>query len=144
KLTLDPETAHPRLLLSEDLQKVRWEATHQPLPHHPKRFDSSRCVLTREGFTSGRSYWEVEVNQGEVWALGLAKESLRRKGRISFNPQVGIWAVGQCGDIYQALTSPPSPISLEAPLQVVGVYLDYEEGQVVFFDGKKEEAIFTY
>uniref|UniRef100_A0A8D0EZL9 Zinc finger protein RFP-like n=1 Tax=Strix occidentalis caurina TaxID=311401 RepID=A0A8D0EZL9_STROC len=143
-LTLDPETAHPRLLLSEDRKRVRWEDTRQPVPDNPKRFDSSRCVLGREGFSAGRHYWEVEVGDGEAWAVGVAKESVRRKGRISVNPKMGIWAVGQCGSQYQALTSPTIPISLLAAPKVIGIYLDYEAGRVAFFDSKNEAPIFTY
>ena len=143
-LTLDPETAHPRLVLSEDRKSVRWEDTRQPVPDNPKRFDSSRCVLGCEGFSTGRHYWEVEVGDGEAWAVGVARESVRRKGRISVNPEVGIWAVGQCGSQYQALTSPTIPISLLAAPKVIGIYLDYEAGRVAFFDSNNEAPIFTY
>nr|XP_013026363.1 unnamed protein product [Anser cygnoides domesticus] len=143
-LTLDPETAHPRLVLSEDRKRVRWEDTRQPVPDNPKRFDSSRCVLGCEGFSTGRYYWEVEVGDGEAWAVGVAKESVRRKGRISVKPEVGIWAVGQCGSQYQALTCPTSPISLLAAPRVIGIYLDYEAGRVAFFDSHNQAPIFTY
>ncbi|KFP78847.1 Zinc-binding protein A33, partial [Acanthisitta chloris] len=143
-LTLDPETAHPRLVLSEDLKHVRWDDTRQAVPDNPKRFDASRCVLGREGFGAGRHYWEVEVGDGAAWAVGVARESVQRKGRISVNPEVGIWAVGQCGSQYQALTSPTVPISLLVAPKVIGIYLDYEEGRVAFFDAEKEVPIFTY
>ncbi|NWI65191.1 A33 protein, partial [Todus mexicanus] len=143
-LTLDPDTAHPHLLLTQDLQGVRWAPTQPPVPDNPKRFDSSRCVLGRKTFGAGRHYWEVEVANGDAWAVGVAKESVKRKGRLQVKPEVGIWALGQCGRSYQALTSPPVPISLEEPPQVIGIYLDYEAGRVAFFDSKKEVPIFTY
>ncbi|XP_062370566.1 E3 ubiquitin-protein ligase TRIM39-like [Cinclus cinclus] len=143
-LTLDPDTAHPRLALSEDGKCVRWEETRRAVPEHPKRFDSSRCVLAREGFGCGRHYWEVRVTHGTAWAIGVAKESVPRKGRISVKPEVGIWAVGQCGSQCQALTSPSVPISLPQAPEVVGVYLDYEAGRVAFFDSQREMPMFTY
>ncbi|KFQ39412.1 Zinc-binding protein A33, partial [Mesitornis unicolor] len=142
--TLDPETAHPRLVLSEDGKRVRWDDTRQPVPDNPKRFDSSRCVLGLRGFREGCHYWEVEVGEGDAWALGVAKESVRRKGRIRVNPEVGIWAVGQCGSQYQALASPTVPISLPAAPRAVGVYLDYEAGRVAFFDAATQAPIFAY
>ncbi|NXH23466.1 TRIM7 ligase, partial [Bucco capensis] len=143
-LSLDVITAHPRLLLTADQQQVSWAQTLQAYPEHPKRFDSSRCILSHQGFQQGRHFWHVQVTSGEVWALGLAKESLRRKGRVHFQPELGIWALGRCGEQYQALTSPPSILAGLDHLQVVGIYLDYEEGQVVFWDVKKEVVVFTY
>uniref|UniRef100_A0A8C5TFK7 Uncharacterized protein n=1 Tax=Malurus cyaneus samueli TaxID=2593467 RepID=A0A8C5TFK7_9PASS len=119
-LTLDPDTAHPRLALSQDGKSVWWEDTRRAVPDHPKRFDSSRCVLGREGFGSGRHYWEVRVGTGAAWAVGVAKESVRRKGRISVKPEVGIWAVGQCGSQCQALTSPLSPSPCLKPPREIG------------------------
>ncbi|XP_010135606.1 PREDICTED: E3 ubiquitin-protein ligase TRIM11-like, partial [Buceros rhinoceros silvestris] len=74
-LTLDPETAHPRLVLSEDLKGVRWDDTRQLVPDNPKRFDSSRCVLGGRAFSGGQHYWEVVVGDGQTWAVGVAKES---------------------------------------------------------------------
>ncbi|NWZ33291.1 A33 protein, partial [Brachypodius atriceps] len=143
-LTLDPDTAHPRLALSEDGKCVRWEDTRRNVPDHPKRFDSSRCVLGREGFASGRHYWEVRVGSGTAWAVGVAKESVRRKGRVSVKPELGIWAVGRCGGQCQALTSPTVPIALPQAPEVVGVYLDYEAGRVAFLDARRELPMFAY
>ncbi|NXT06324.1 BT1A1 protein, partial [Prunella fulvescens] len=143
-LTLDPDTAHPRLALSEDGKSVRWEDTRRSIPDHPKRFDSSRCVLAREGFSSGRHYWEVRVGEGAAWALGVAKESVRRKGRVGVKPELGIWAVGQCGRQCQALTSPAVPIALPEPPEVVGVYLDCEAGRVAFWDARGQRPMFAF
>ncbi|XP_027529277.1 butyrophilin subfamily 1 member A1-like, partial [Neopelma chrysocephalum] len=150
-LTLDPDTAHPRLELSGDGKRVRClGGTRRPLPDHPKRFDSSRCVLTLQGFTSGRHYWRVLVGAGgAAWALGVAKESVPRKGRVRVEPRGGIWAVGHCGSRCQALASPAVPLALRDPPRVVGVFLDYEGGRVAFFDGgreeeEEEEPLFAY
>ncbi|NXF84036.1 A33 protein, partial [Sclerurus mexicanus] len=143
-LTLDPDTAHPRLALSEDGKGVWWEETRRSVPDHPKRFDASRCVLGRRGFAAGRHYWEVRVGAGAAWAVGVAKESVPRKGRVRVDPAGGIWAVGRCGSQCQALARPAVPIALPEPPKVVGVYLDYEEGRVAFFDAGKETPIFTY
>ncbi|KAM6233281.1 E3 ubiquitin-protein ligase TRIM11-like [Porphyrio hochstetteri] len=143
-LTLDPETAHPRLLLSRDLKGVRWGDTRQPRPDNPKRFDSSRCVLGREPLGAGRHYWEVAVGAGEAWALGVARESVRRKGRVSVNPSAGIWALGRCGSRCQALTSPSVPVALPGPPSIIGIYLDYEAGRVAFFHPRAQAPIFTH
>ncbi|KYO26317.1 hypothetical protein Y1Q_0013893 [Alligator mississippiensis] len=74
-LTLDAETAHPILVLSHDLKSVRWGQKRKILPENPKRFDTWRCVLTCEGFTTGKHYWEVRLEGKGDWVVGVAKES---------------------------------------------------------------------
>uniref|UniRef100_A0A7M4FDM3 Zinc finger protein RFP-like n=1 Tax=Crocodylus porosus TaxID=8502 RepID=A0A7M4FDM3_CROPO len=147
KVTLDPDTAHPWLSLSEDWTSVRGADTQQDRPDIPERFDMWCCVLGREGFTSGKHCWEVEVEvgKGEGWALGVARESVRRKGQISRNPEGGIWAVQWWEGDFWALTGPgPTPLSLTQVPRRVRVYLDYEGGKVAFLDADTEDPIYTF
>uniref|UniRef100_A0A674JAU9 Tripartite motif containing 10 n=1 Tax=Terrapene triunguis TaxID=2587831 RepID=A0A674JAU9_9SAUR len=148
-VTLDPDVAHPELIVSADQKSVRWGPTHQALPDNPERFDTVHCVLGCEGFTSGRHYWEVEVEMEDwgLWAVGVARESVSRKGGISFIPEQGIWAVRCSEDQYRALTSPEqriTPLSLSRAPRRIRVYLDYEEGQVALFDAGHGDPIFTF
>ncbi|XP_044840410.1 zinc finger protein RFP-like [Mauremys mutica] len=149
-VTLDPATAHPELVLSAGWRSVRRGHTRQALPDNPERFDTELCVLGCAGFTLGRHYWEVEL-EVEVegrghWSVGVARESVSRKGQISFNPERGVWAVLGCEDQCVAFTAPEQRIRLSlsrAPPRV-GVYLDYEAGQVAFFDAGNGDPIFTF
>ncbi|XP_074873324.1 butyrophilin subfamily 1 member A1-like isoform X2 [Carettochelys insculpta] len=144
-VTLDPDTAHPRLILSEGGKSVRCADTRQRLPDNPQRFDVWPCVLGCEGFTSGRHYWEVEVGGGLYGAVGVARESVSGKGEISLSPEGGgIWAVGRCGDQHWALTCPEPPLSLSQAPRRIRVCLDCDRGQVTFIDAGAEAPIFTY
>ncbi|XP_044840043.1 butyrophilin subfamily 1 member A1-like [Mauremys mutica] len=144
-VTLDPNTAHPNLVLSEDRKSVRRGDTRQRVPNNPERFDYWACVLGCEGFTLGRHCWEVEVEveDGRYWAVGVARESVGRKGRISLSPEGGIWAVEQL-DQFQALTSPVTPLPLSRAPSRIRVCLDCDRGQVTFIDAGDEAPIFTF
>ncbi|XP_075594433.1 tripartite motif-containing protein 10-like [Balearica regulorum gibbericeps] len=143
-VTLDPETAHPRLILSKDQKSVRWEYMLQESPDSPERFDADPCVLGCEAFTSGRHYWVVDLAEGQYCAVGVSKESLQRKGPISFNPEEGIWAVQQWGFKNRALTSPPTLLNLPRVPRKIRISLDYEWGEVAFFDVDNKVPIFTF
>uniref|UniRef100_A0A8C8S1W9 B30.2/SPRY domain-containing protein n=1 Tax=Pelusios castaneus TaxID=367368 RepID=A0A8C8S1W9_9SAUR len=143
-VTLDPDTAHPQLVLSEDGKRVRWGHTRQDLPNNPERFDTERCVLGREGFTLGRHCWEVEVGDGGYWAVGVARESVWRKGGISYSSEGGIWAVQQWGNQFRALTSPVTPLTQSLVPSRIQVCLDCDWGLVTFFGAGDEAPIFTF
>ncbi|XP_065271181.1 E3 ubiquitin-protein ligase TRIM15-like [Emys orbicularis] len=145
-VTLDPDTAHPQLIVSADRKSVRWERKEQDLPNNPERFDSVLCLLGSEGFTSGRHYWEVEVEGRGVYDVGVARESVSRKGDISPNPEQGIWAVQCSEDWYWTPTSPDqgTPLSPSCAPSRIRVYLDCEGGQVTFFHAGNGDPIVTF
>lgn len=144
-LTLDPDTANPWLQLSQDRRQVRHLGAWQSLPDNPDRFDTVVIVLGREGFTSGRHYWEVQVGDKDDWYLGVAKSSVNRKGRISVSTAQGYWALAmKKGQEYRTSTAPPLLLSLDSKPKRVGVYVDYEEGQVSFYDAGARTHIYTF
>ncbi|KAL8213090.1 UNVERIFIED_CONTAM: hypothetical protein K2H54_060698 [Gekko kuhli] len=136
-VTLDRKTAHPQLIVSLDMKSVRWGSSRQNLPDNPERFDTLSSVLGCEKFTSGRHYWEVEVGNGQaLWAVGVARESVKRKGNITLSPDEGFWIVRTERNVndfivswqMSALTSSQS-VTLSASIpQKIRVSLDYEEG----------------
>ncbi|XP_048835725.1 nuclear factor 7, brain-like isoform X2 [Brienomyrus brachyistius] len=144
-VTLDPSTANPWLVLSEDGKQV-WDGdTQLHLPDCPKRFDSSVCVLAKEGFTTGRHYWEVEVGEKVAWDIGVVRETVNRKGIISANPEDGYWTMclrhsnmySCCGTCCFSLPPNRRPRKL-------GVYLDYEEGQISFYNVDVQSHMYTH
>ncbi|XP_073168312.1 zinc finger protein RFP-like isoform X1 [Lepidochelys kempii] len=143
-VTLDPDTAHPQLVLSEDRKSVRWGDTRQDLPDNPERFDTEPWVLGCEGFTSGRHCWEVEVEGGRYWAVGVARETVGKKGRINQGHEGGIWAVEQWLCQFRVLSSPVTPLPLSRAPSRIRVCLDCDRGQVTFIDAGDEAPIFTF
>ncbi|XP_078272432.1 zinc-binding protein A33-like [Rhinoraja longicauda] len=144
-VTLDVETAHPWLEVSEDRKRVRRTRTRRSLPDTGKRFTDWPYVLGSEGFTSGRHYWEVEVAGSEDWSLGVAAESVERKREITLTPETGVWSIRRgWGDGFDALTSPPSRLPARPIPGRVGVYLSYESGTVSFYDADTKSHLHTF
>nr|XP_034961064.1 E3 ubiquitin-protein ligase TRIM11-like [Zootoca vivipara] len=144
-VTLDPDTAHPCLILSEDRKSVRLGDERQDLPTNPERFNKWPCVLGLEGFTAGRHFWEVNVESAEWWEVGVARKSVGRKGYFSVRDEGGIWAVGKWGDEYMACTSHlDSPLSLNEKPRRIRVTLGYEGGRVSFSDADSGAELYTF
>ncbi|XP_067237307.1 nuclear factor 7, brain-like [Chanodichthys erythropterus] len=132
---LDPNTAHPSLVLSKDLTSMACGLINQLLPNNPERFDKYFCVLGSEGFNSGTHCWDVEVNERSSWSLGVTTASKRRKGRVFFNTDV--WSV-----MYGPFQLPGFPVKLK--LDHVRVYLDYDRGTVSFSDPVTNTHLHTF
>ncbi|KAF6292492.1 butyrophilin subfamily 1 member A1 [Rhinolophus ferrumequinum] len=143
-VTLDPDTAHPHLFLYEDFKSVRLEDSRQKLPEKPERFDSWPCVLGREAFTSGAHYWEVEVGDRTDWAVGVCREDVVKKGFDPMTPENGFWAVELYGNGYWALTPLRTPLPLAGPPRRVGIFLDYESGDISFYNMTDGSHVYTF
>ncbi|KAM9422583.1 LOW QUALITY PROTEIN: pyrin-like [Salvelinus alpinus] len=142
-VTLDSDTAHPRLILSEDGKQVICGDVWQHLHDNPERFDACLCVLGQEGFSSGRFYYEVQVEEKTGWILGVATKSINSR-TIYLNPEDGYWTVLLREEEYKAITDPPVPLSLSEKPQKVGVFVDYKEGQVSFYNVEARSHIHSY
>ncbi|KAH0630524.1 hypothetical protein JD844_013621 [Phrynosoma platyrhinos] len=145
KVTLDPDTAHHNLILSEDCQSVKYEDNHQVLPDRPERFDLLASVLGRDGFTTGRHFWEVHVGSEDGWAVGVAKKSVGRKGVITCSPVEGIWEMWKWERDYKSYAGPPTPVqALKKEPRRIRVTLNCEGGRVAFYDAETAALIFEY
>ncbi|XP_049430825.1 E3 ubiquitin-protein ligase TRIM21-like isoform X2 [Epinephelus fuscoguttatus] len=143
-VTLDPDTAYPKLILSDDGKEVRYGDVKTNLPDNQERFSSCNSVLAKQRFSSGRFYYEVQVRGKTKWDLGVARESINRKGKITLSPQDGYWTIWLRNDEYEALAGPPVRLSLKSRPEKVGVFVDYEEGLVSFYDVDAAALIYSF
>ncbi|XP_064197212.1 E3 ubiquitin-protein ligase TRIM35-like [Anguilla rostrata] len=143
-VTLDPNTAHPILSLSEDLTSVKVCVERQQVPDNPERFDGRHRVLGSEGFSSGRHCWDVEVGGEDYWDIGVAKESISRKGAVYLSPAGGVWSIRLLNGKYTALTSPHTLLTVRRKPQRVRVHLDWDRGKVSFSDPSDNTPLYTF
>lgn len=134
-VTLNPVTAYPFLILSEDRKQVKRGEKLQFYRNSSHRFDVWSCVIAKEGYSSGRHYWEVRrthitshhstrtlwskvtpavshlcqvsVGENKDWKLGVVSESAQRKGLFDMSPPNGYYAIWLSGSQLRALTTPP-------------------------------------
>ncbi|KAM4615805.1 E3 ubiquitin-protein ligase TRIM35-like [Polymixia lowei] len=139
---LDPNTAAPCLSLSDDLTSVRYKDTKQQLPDIPERNTMYATVLGSEGFSSGEHSWEVEVGDHPDWNIGLAQESLERKGKRYASPEYGIWCSTHRSGKYTNVLG--ETLTVKRSLQRIRVQLDYDMGKVSFYDPEDMTLIYTH
>ncbi|XP_033982754.1 E3 ubiquitin-protein ligase TRIM21-like [Trematomus bernacchii] len=144
-VTLDPDTAHPYLILSDDGKQVNWGDVKKNLPNNPERFNNCANVLAKQSFSSGRFYCEVQVKGKTKWDLGVVRKSINRKGNISLSPQNGYWTIMLRNENeYKACAVPRVGLSLKSQPEKVGVFVDYEEGLVSFYDVDAAALIYSF
>ncbi|NWI14408.1 TRI39 ligase, partial [Crypturellus soui] len=144
-VTLDADTAHPRLKVSEDGKSVVDTGTIRNVPRTEKRFDSHAFLLAKEGYTSGKYYWEVDVGERRNWEVGIAREPVTRKGTLTLSPEKGFWVIGLSdGREYWARTEPWTRLSVSGKPTRIGIFLDTTANQLSFYDVSKKTAVYTF
>uniref|UniRef100_A0A673IGS8 Uncharacterized protein n=1 Tax=Sinocyclocheilus rhinocerous TaxID=307959 RepID=A0A673IGS8_9TELE len=144
-VTLDAETAHPHLEVSADGKKVRDSGASHDIPGGPQKFDLVGGVLGNPCITSGRAFWVVEVGNKVGWELGVMRDGANRKGKVSYKPSEGYWAIMLCAqNMYGAFTDPPVQLHLETKPQKLGVFVDCEEALVSFYDMEALSHIYSF
>uniref|UniRef100_A0A3Q2VFN2 Tripartite motif-containing protein 35-like n=3 Tax=Haplochromis burtoni TaxID=8153 RepID=A0A3Q2VFN2_HAPBU len=139
---LDPNTANLYLYLSDDLTSVSNGDTDQQLPDNPERYNNYFNVLGSEGFSSGKHSWEVEVGDHPHWLVGLVKESANRKESGLSSPECGIWCLAHRSGRY--CHGDGQRLQVKKSLQRIRVQLDYDRGEVSFYDPEDMTHIYTY
>ncbi|XP_067851682.1 E3 ubiquitin-protein ligase TRIM7-like [Heptranchias perlo] len=134
--TLDPDTAHPSLILFDSNSTVLAACDTQPYPDSPDRFDSKGQVLCSAGVSYGRSYWEVKPRVNVGWKVGVCYRSINRKGRgneCSLGQNDKSWCV-QTGMFSFTASHNRSKTKLtgECPT-TVGVFVDFDCGIISFY-----------
>ncbi|KAI5629297.1 zinc finger protein RFP, partial [Silurus asotus] len=143
-VTLDPDSAHPELILSPDGKQVRCGDTEQNLTDTPQRFTYYRAVVGNQSFSSGRFYYEVQVRGKTRWRLGVMGENINRKERIRLRPQNGFWTVELDGNQYWARNDSFVRLTVREKVEKLGVFVDYDEGLVSFYDVDSRSHIYSF
>ncbi|XP_036912994.1 E3 ubiquitin-protein ligase TRIM4-like, partial [Sturnira hondurensis] len=164
-ISVAEDTAHPKLVFSQEGRYMQngtpassWPVfssawnylstrrNSQQTTHSLKRFQHLPSVLGKNIFTSGKHYWEVENQSGLVVAVGVCREDIL--GIVSnseISPDVGILAICWSSTCYWPLTgNSVASTSVEPALQRVGVFLDYEAGDISFYNAVDGMHIYTF
>ncbi|XP_051247948.1 zinc finger protein RFP-like isoform X11 [Dicentrarchus labrax] len=143
-LTFDPDTAYCSLVISEDGKQVICGDTEQSVPYNPKRFEMYAEVLAKEGFTTGKFYYEVQVKGKTDWIVGVVRESINRKEKLPLSVKNGAWVIGLDDGIYGAFESKSVKLTLKKKLQKVGIFVAYEGGVVSFYNVNSKSHMFSF
>ncbi|XP_047225279.1 E3 ubiquitin-protein ligase TRIM21-like [Girardinichthys multiradiatus] len=144
-VTLDRDTAHPILILSDDRKQVYCGNRRKHLPDNPERFSLFANVLGQQSFSSGKFYFEVQVKGKTDWDLGVARESVDRKGEIAPCIEDGFWAIVLRNENEYSTGEDTSVLfDLHPGPEKVGVFVDYEEGLVSFYDIEAAALIYSF
>ncbi|XP_073804827.1 tripartite motif-containing protein 16-like isoform X2 [Danio rerio] len=134
-LTLDPNTAHTQLRLSEENREVKSVEENQPYPDHPDRFDVHQ-VLCRES-VCGRCYWEIDWSGDDVF-ISVSYKSIRRKGggvECVFGRNAQSWSLFCSSSSFSfSHNNTPTDLPVKRLSRRIGVFVDHSAGTLIFYN----------
>ncbi|XP_026859864.2 nuclear factor 7, brain [Electrophorus electricus] len=141
-VTLDPNTASNKLVVSEDMCSVFYVEQKLTVPDNPERLYVG--VLGSQGFRSGLHCWDVEVGDNDHWTVGVVKESIERKKLLKMDPCSGMWSIRFTSGKYRVGVKARKELSLPEKPRVIRVLLDCDSGTVTFSDPSKGPSVYTF
>uniref|UniRef100_F7DCX9 B30.2/SPRY domain-containing protein n=1 Tax=Monodelphis domestica TaxID=13616 RepID=F7DCX9_MONDO len=132
-IILGPERDSLHLIVPECFKELKYEFGLQDQPDKEKTLDYLATVLGTETFTSGKHYWEVDVEGQTEWVLGICEESVSKNENVSIlSKDVRAMIGSKVND--EMLFWIPEDCFISIAIPKVGVFLNYEEGEVSFYD----------
>ncbi|XP_035981285.1 E3 ubiquitin/ISG15 ligase TRIM25-like [Fundulus heteroclitus] len=148
EITFNVYTAHPSLLVSNDLRTVKYSPSKQLYADHPERFISVPQIMCTQGFSAGTHVWVVEVGANCMWSLGVCYKTIPRRGdhsRLGHN-SVSWRLQWKNGKLTVCSSSSNAALgeTLQHPIKIE-VALDYESGTLSFYAIKsRRERLHTF
>ncbi|XP_041935220.1 nuclear factor 7, brain-like [Alosa sapidissima] len=141
-MTLDPNTASPKLIIADHLTSLTYTEEKQTVHDNPERFQIG--VLGSKGFTAGRHSWDVEVGDNDNWTLGVVRQSIKRKQLLKMQPVSGLWSIRFISGKYRAGVKARTELKVAERPTVIRVLLDYERGEVSFSDPSANMSLYSF
>ncbi|XP_051821213.1 probable E3 ubiquitin-protein ligase TRIML1 [Antechinus flavipes] len=141
-ITLDSETAHPHLILCEDLKTVEYTRISRDVSDNENRFDHAVMVLGTQSFISGKHYWEVKVEENKEWSVGILADSVRRKGKISLSNKIRTLVGFKYRNNFFLWDSQHGFFE-SPPIHKLGIFLDFDQKHIIFYDILDKSVIFS-
>ncbi|KAM4697669.1 zinc-binding protein A33-like [Rhinophrynus dorsalis] len=142
---LDPDSSHPNLLLSEGHRRVTYSPVSRSCSFSPTRFNQYLVALGIPRYISGKHYWELEIGENTECDFGVSSESISCRDPFTLTPADGCWICSfRGGHQFVAFDSVPRLFMQQEKPQRVGVYLDYEGGQISFYNAQSMSHLYTF
>ncbi|XP_026576211.1 zinc-binding protein A33-like [Pseudonaja textilis] len=146
-ITLESYSAYPSLVFVEENTGIKFSRqrrsvgsfTSTPIPNLYTPY-----AVGQKGNSTGRFYWEIQVGDSPDWIVGMAQKFEKRKNWLNFLPKEGVWAIRLKAGNYQALSDPRTPLTVCGKMEKVGVYLDFEGGQLSFYNSSSMSHLYTF
>ncbi|KAL1275292.1 hypothetical protein QQF64_034915 [Cirrhinus molitorella] len=141
-VTLDPETASSKLLVSQDCTSVEYSEMNMTVSDNPERLYVG--VLASQGFSSGVHCWDVEVRDNDQWTLGVVGQTVNRKTLYKMDPKSRFWCFRYINGSYKQGNKPLSDIDCIERPNIIRLQLDFDEGELRFIDPFRNICLCTY
>ncbi|XP_076021921.1 putative E3 ubiquitin-protein ligase TRIML1 [Genypterus blacodes] len=145
---LDPETAHPKLIISPQGDSATYTDTWQDLPDLPGRFDATLNVISAQGFSFGRHYWEIDVTGKTYWELGITYPTIPRKGNAEdcwLGRGTESWCVEFFDGEYTAWHGGvPRQLPIAKQFCHIGILCSFPAGFVMFLEAESMTPLFSF